>query len=82
VTDIQGITALFKTFHSFTHVAHAAILNLEKKEKLVLYLTKPVQNFPYKEIQLNSGGIRCGLKGWMSHDALQHVCKGHTAHHA
>jgi hypothetical protein len=52
-------------------------LNLAKK-KINFALDQPLQNFPYKEMQLNSTGIKYELKGWMSNDALQHVCTGHN----
>jgi hypothetical protein len=45
-----------------TLVALAAILDVEEM-KLILNLTKPLQNFSHKE-------------SWMSHDVLQHVCTG------
>jgi hypothetical protein len=37
-------------------------------------LKKQKQNLPDKEVQLNSAGINRELKGWLSHDAWQHIC--------
>jgi hypothetical protein len=65
-----------------THcLKHLSSFYTWRKEKVILYLTKQLQNLPDKETELNCTGIRYDLKGWMSHDALQHVCTGHNMTH-
>jgi hypothetical protein len=60
-------------------VALAAISNLAKmaKIKLKINFDKTTTELAIQTTQQNSTGIRSELKGWMSHDALQHVCTGH-----
>jgi hypothetical protein len=75
----KGSQHCFKTFS--WHLQHFQPFYTWQKYKLILHLTQPLQNLPDKEIQLNSTGIRSELKGWMSHDALQHVCTCHNMTH-
>lgn len=50
---------------------------------LILQLDQTTTEYSRQGIKLTSAGIRYELKGWLSCDIMEHVCRGHSmTHHA